>query len=225
MSFEEYCAKIQERQAMLRSKGLKSNITTAQWKLLQCLFERGESLPREWIPREELHNLIGQSDYRRRITELIELGIDIELKSGSNMYRLRSLELNQSNPRTYLSAAQKKALLENNNYTCQICGKIDELNKNKSLQADHRIPLSRNGTHAMINWQTLCKDCNVGKKRACVDCIQECDKCVWAFPEKHGIRVILSLEPETINKILSFGVQNQDVSQWIYTLIKRELRK
>lgn len=46
------------------------------------------------------------------------------------------------------------------NYTCKICGrKPPEV----ELQIDHIHPKSKEGLNNINNYQTLCKDCNIGK--------------------------------------------------------------
>ena len=226
MEFEKFKAIIVARQKELKAKQLKSNITDAQWVMLKCLFDRGSSFPRDWVPREELHNLVNQSDYRRRLTELgDEFGVHIERQSGTNSYRLSSMTLRPANPRSYLSATQKKALFIHDRYCCRICGRVDLENAEKSLQADHKIPLAHGGTHSSENWQTLCYNCNVGKRRACENCTNDCKECVWAFPEIHGIRIICSLTPQKLQSIINVGIKKENISAWILSLIEAELGK
>jgi 5-methylcytosine-specific restriction endonuclease McrA len=225
MNFEEFVAIINARQAELRARGLRSNISPAQWQMLQHLFEQGDNFPRHWVPRNELHDLVNQSDYRRRITELgEEIGVDIERQAGTNAYRLNSINLNAANPRTYLSKRQKDSLLARQNFTCQICSFHDENNHSGSLQADHKIPLSRGGGHTVGNWQTLCHVCNVGKRNACQGCERECETCVWAFPEVQGIRIITPLTQDDIQQISQLGIARDNIPDWLLELARRELQ-
>ena len=53
-------------------------------------------------------------------------------------------------------------VLERDNYTCQICGRSIE--DGVKLEIDHVIPKSKGGTYKMDNLQTLCFDCNRGKR-------------------------------------------------------------
>ncbi|MGL5680453.1 MAG: HNH endonuclease [Plesiomonas shigelloides] len=225
MSFEEFVKTIGQRQADLKAKGLKSNITAAQWKILEYLFNQGERFPRDWVPRDVLHNLVNQSDYRRRITELgDEIGIDIERQSSTNAYRLKSLNLNPANPRTYLTAKQKRQLLERQRYTCQVCSLHDENNSTRTLQADHKVPLARGGDHSLGNWQTLCHVCNVGKRNACQGCLRDCKQCPWAFPEQHGVKIMIPLTPRDIANIISLGIDKEGLADWIAQIVQRELQ-
>lgn len=225
MKFEDFVAIISIRQAELKAKGLKSNITAAQWKILEYLFTQGDSFPRSWVPRDVLHDLVKQSDYRRRITELgDEIGVDIQRQAGTNAYRLNSVDLNPANPRTYLSKSQKNTLISKQNFTCQVCSLHDENNSTGTLQADHKIPLARGGGHTLENWQTLCHVCNVGKRNACQDCARECKGCAWAFPEIHGIRIMTPLSPDDIQRIIALGIPKQGIADWLVKLAKQELK-
>ncbi|MGF9659605.1 HNH endonuclease [Kosakonia cowanii] len=224
MNFSDFVAIINIRQAELRAKGLKSNITAAQWKMLEYLFSQGNDFPRDWVPRDVLHDLVKQSDYRRRITELgDEIGVDIQRQAGTNAYRLNSVNLNPANPRTYLTKTQKNILLLRQNFTCQVCSIHDENNSTGTLQADHKIPLARGGGHTLENWQTLCHVCNVGKRNACQDCTRSCHDCAWAFPEVHGIRIMTPLSPNDIQKIIALGVPKHDIADWLVKLAKQEI--
>lgn len=226
MSFEEFVDVIKLRQAELREKGLRSNISPAQWEMVKFLFNQGHTLPRNWVPRETLHDLVKQSDYRRRIAELgDEIGIDIERQLGSNAYRLSSLTLKTANPRTYLTKTQRDSLFVAQHFTCQVCSLQDVHNTTGTLQADHKIPLARGGGHSMTNWQTLCHICNVGKRNACQDCTRDCNLCPWAFPERHGIRVMASLTPNDFQEIIALGVPKENIAEWLVNLARIEFSK
>jgi len=69
------------------------------------------------------------------------------------------------------------------------------------LQADHKIPLSRGGSHDLSNWQPLCNECNVGKRRACAECEEDCRVCSWAFPEVVGITTAVSIPTDLLRKL------------------------
>ncbi len=70
---------------------------------------------------------------------------------------------------TEMAAAKKKRLpisvrrrflvFQRDGYTCQMCKR-----RGGELQLDHVIPVSRNGSDNLENLQTLCRDCNLGKK-------------------------------------------------------------
>lgn len=52
-------------------------------------------------------------------------------------------------------------VLARDKYTCQSCGINGE---NVKLQVDHIIPKSKGGVTEDRNLQTLCFDCNMGKR-------------------------------------------------------------
>jgi hypothetical protein len=222
MNYSDFLQLIKARQADLKSKSLPSSITQAQFKLLEYLWNAGTQFPRNWVPRSELHNLINQSDYRRRITELKdERGIDVELDKKTNQYRLVSPNLKDAFPRAYLSPKQKKGVLERDNFKCQGCGIVDINNETGALQADHKIPLSRTGSHDLSNWQTLCHVCNVVKRRACEGCQRDCRSCVWAFPEKHGAKLLLNFSTEFLAKLEARKLKdNSEITTFLESILQ-----
>jgi len=221
MNFSGFKKIISQRQQELKNKSLPSNITPAQFKMIEHLWNAGNSFPRNWVPRIELLDLTQQSDYRRRLTEIRdERGIDIELDKGTNQYRLNSASLNPANPRAYLTKKQKEGLLDSEKYRCQTCLTQDINNTSKTMQADHKIPLSRGGTHVKTNWQTLCHVCNVGKRRACEGCTRDCNLCVWAFPKKYGSKLLLNFDHSVIEKLGTLNLyDNEEISKHIEKLI------
>ncbi|HHU0635741.1 TPA: HNH endonuclease [Enterobacter hormaechei subsp. xiangfangensis] len=228
MTFDQFVEIIKNRLAELQGKGLKANVSEAQLKILKFLFDQGDTFPKQWVPRDVIHALIDQSDYRRRISELVnDIGIDIQLESqsGTYVYRLNSPYLNDANPRAYLSAKNKNSLFIAQNYTCQVCGSYDLQNTFGTLQADHKVPLSRGGSNNIQNWQTLCYVCNVGKRRACHGCSRNCSECVWAFPEHTGVRMVTSLTPNDLQKLGQLGIPQEGISDWISSLIRKEIDK
>ncbi|WP_197091844.1 HNH endonuclease [Serratia oryzae] len=225
MTFKEFEAIILARKEELKARKLKCNITQAQWAMLRHLFDQGTEFPKGWVTRDALHSLVNQSDYRRRLTELSDdIGVDIQ-RDDKNNYRLHSPVLKLSNPRNYLTKKQKDSLLAAQNFTCQICGFHDPLSSTGSLQADHKIPLAREGGHEVSNWQILCHVCNVGKRRACEGCSRDCRSCVWAFPQIQGIPFICSLTPVKLEKIAQHGVNKDQVSDWLNYLIDKEINE
>lgn len=169
--------------------------------ILETLWNAGESFPRQWVQSSKLLELTEQKYFDRRIRELRDnKGCDIETGRyrGESAYRLNSASLASYNPRQYLTARQKKHLFRKLDYTCQICGK-HVVPGARGLQADHKVPLSREGTHEEGNWQPLCNECNVAKRRACEGCKDNCDQCPWAFPERAGSLTLVRL-PATITQ-------------------------
>ena len=100
------------------------------------------------------------------------------------------LIIGKKNTRHYLSSNQKKELFLKQGFTCQICGKNDRPGQ-RGIQADHKIPLLRGGSNDSENWQTLCNECNVAKRRSCQNCSIDCKTCFWAFPNNTTLPITL----------------------------------
>ncbi|MDF1860406.1 MAG: HNH endonuclease signature motif containing protein [Verrucomicrobiales bacterium] len=193
MSFEEYCSKLG------RLSEVKRTILHKLWG------EDSGTLSGDWVRSSTLLALTRQKYFDRRTRELRdEKGCDIETKSvnGGHCYRLNSEVIKNANPRFYLSAKEKKLLFALAKNKCQVCGRRMEAGV-RGLQADHKIPLIRGGDHETTNWQAVCNECNVGKKRACAGCEEDCEKCPWAFPENVGILTVLRLPALLRDKIES----------------------
>lgn len=176
-------------------QSLGNDLSDVKSAILERLWNEGKSFPRGWVKSSTLLALTKQKYFDRRVRELRdELGCDIETGTvaGEHAYRLLSARLNVSNPRAYLSGTQKRQLFEAAKHKCSVCGRQFAAGV-RGLQADHKIPLKRGGSHEDLNWQPLCVECNVGKRRACAGCELNCKQCPWAFPEKVGRRVMLTL--------------------------------
>ena len=161
--------------------------------------------PKPWVSSEELRGLTEQQYFDRRAREIRDhLGCDLETAYREEFrghgWRLKSANLKPPTKRDYLTQKQKTDLFVKADYTCSTCGTTVEPGV-KGLQADHKRPLSREGTNELENWQAMCHNCNVGKRRACVDCTLDCHTCSWAFPEKHGIPLMLNLGEYVLREI------------------------
>lgn len=55
-------------------------------------------------------------------------------------------------------------VLKRDKYKCVKCGRSPSVNHKVELEIDHIKPVARGGTSDIDNLQTLCKDCNQGKK-------------------------------------------------------------
>ena len=185
MNFEDYLTSLPKR-----VKGVKA-------KILKELWATGEpTFPREWVLSSRLLELTGQKYFDRRIRELRdEVGCDIQTgrKHGHSAYRLNSSGLGKFNPRGYLSVSQRNQLFREYNHRCAVCDREIPQGE-KGLQADHKVPLIRKGKHELSNWQPLCTECNVAKRRACQGCRLECKTCSWAFPAEMGTSVVIRLD-------------------------------
>ncbi len=195
-------------------------------KILRLLWEEGDSFPRGWVASSVLLDLTGQKYFDRRTRELRdENGCDIETEpvDGEHSYRLNSLTLGTANTRLYLSEKEKKALFEASGYTCATCGVVLEAGM-KGLQADHKHPLIRGGNHEASNWQPMCNVCNVGKRRACADCEEDCQQCPWAFPERFGVMTMLPIPHEMHEKLEKlYGTDKEKITDGILSVLNEKL--
>ncbi|NIJ61139.1 HNH endonuclease [Qipengyuania flava] len=201
---------------------IKGKLSAVKYQILSTLWDAGGEFPRGWVASSHLLELTGQKYFDRRVRELRdELGIDIETKHihGEHHYRLLSDNIKAANPRLYLSEAQKKALFRREENTCQVCGARVEAGV-RGLQADHKVPLIRGGSHDESNWQSLCNVCNVAKRRACQNCELDCYKCPWAFPGELGMTLSLQLPRELFDRVQGKVIQDRS---WLIRLIEENV--
>jgi hypothetical protein len=206
-----------------------TKLSKAKQIILQMLWDAGHDFPRNWVASSAILRATNQKYFDRRARELRdEVGCDLESQYvealGEHGWRLRSSSLLTSNRREYLTVIAKQTLFKERNNTCATCGKQVAAGV-RGLQADHKIPLIRGGTHQPDNWQPICHNCNVGKRRACEGCNDECRKCSWAFPEDVGIKTVLDLPPELLSKLYqlsggSHSEMNEFVKKALYLAIE-----
>ena len=70
------------------------------------------------------------------------------------------LKKNKNNKRNPLDTRLRHEVFKRDGYKCLECGAT---NKDKTLHADHIIPVSQGGSDELNNLQTLCDDCNLAK--------------------------------------------------------------
>jgi hypothetical protein len=208
---------------------LPSAPSKVQRALLERLWREGEGFPRGWVTSAELLQLSGQKYFDRRLRELRdETGLDIEAGRdglGAYAWRLNSVNLQIANPRTYLSDAVKRALFERHKGRCAVCGQQVEAGL-RGLQADHKVPLTRGGGEEPSNWQPLCVECNVGKRRACAGCILACGTCPWAFPERSGHRLAVWLSEDTHRALNdTAATEGRSLSEVVESLLQMGLKR
>jgi len=191
--------------------------------LLKALWNNGQSFPRGWVKSSELLALTNQKYFDRRLRELRDSGgLDLESKqiNGEHHWRINSNKIANIINRTYLSQTQKKALFNKSNYTCSICGKVSEAGV-RGLQADHKIPLSRGGSEAPSNWQPMCNECNVAKRRVCQDCTLNCENCSWAYPELGGRKILITLPKTSLVDAATKDLTEKQIEQMLLKLIQK----
>lgn len=139
---------------MSKSEGAKP-------KLLRYLKEHvGEQIPRSVL--EEVANHVGS--WERSLRTLRDDGYILEYNRSTKCYCFPFAEpQNAPKDDRYISNKLKSLVLIRDNSTCQMCGKTVK-EDNIRVQIDHIVPLSWGGMTELSNLQTLCSDCNEGKK-------------------------------------------------------------
>lgn len=165
----------------------KSNRGKAHNEMLDVLFSNVEKP----VPGEVLFEASGnQVNYQRRIRELRSDDWKIDYKAGGEdgkgWYTLHPPFPNGEVSARIGSALRMKVLVRDG-FTCQLCGANRESNSQVELNVDHRIPFEISKNNHLDNLQVLCRDCNLGKKAQCRDCIdKDCRNCVLAFPVRNN---------------------------------------
>ncbi len=190
----------------IKSLPTKRKLSAVKLKILIKLWGNEEDcFPKPWVSSAELLELTGQKYFDRRTRELRDqLGCDLESayqeEFAGHGWRINSEKLSPPQDREYLTQTQKTDLFRKNNYCCATCGIRVEAGV-RGLQADHKVPLSRGGSNDIKNWQPMCNNCNVGKRRACEGCSLDCGSCSWAFPEIVGVKTMLAINEQTLRRI------------------------
>jgi len=70
----------------------------------------------------------------------------------------------EKNARKTIPLHIRWAVLKKNNYACVKCGQSPAKNNDVELEVDHILPVAKGGTNDIENLQTLCWECNQGKK-------------------------------------------------------------
>jgi 5-methylcytosine-specific restriction endonuclease McrA len=206
-SFREYMVSIAVNLGAAPDSKEPFATSVVKEKILKALWDAGDSFPRGWVKSSVLLRHTKQKYFDRRIRELRdETGCDLEtgVEDGQPAYRLRSTNFSPPKARTYLSAVQKDKLFEAHRFRCSVCGKSFE-RKTRGLEADHKVPISRGGGPEFENWQPLCVNCNVSKRRSCQGCTADCQQCGWAYPEKFGALISVQFTGELLAALNHFA--------------------
>ena len=70
----------------------------------------------------------------------------------------------EKNTRKTIPLNIRWVVLKKNNYTCVKCGQSPAKNNDVELEIDHILPVAKGGNNDIENLQTLCRECNQGKK-------------------------------------------------------------
>jgi 5-methylcytosine-specific restriction endonuclease McrA len=118
----------------------------------------------KWISNGELRNIAGYkgNDVPRVIRSLRQEGWAIEVR-GDGYNRLTSFKKGPGRGlRKPISEKIRYQVLERDGHRCKSCGRSPE--DNVKLQIDHVIPVDWGGKTEIDNLETLCEECNRGKK-------------------------------------------------------------
>lgn len=74
------------------------------------------------------------------------------------------LKSKSNNERKTIPLNIRWAVLKRDNYTCKKCGRSPSKDHSVELEIDHIIPIAKRGPNDIENLQTLCHECNQGKK-------------------------------------------------------------
>jgi 5-methylcytosine-specific restriction endonuclease McrA len=188
----------------------KRILSDVKLKILRRLWGKTQDdFPKPWASSAELLEITGQKYFDRRIRELRDqVGCDLETayqeSFAGHAWRINSPTLTEPQDREYLTKSKKIQLFEEKNYCCSTCGiRVDA--GVRGLQADHKVPLSRGGNNGLENWQPMCNNCNVGKRRACQGCNIDCNSCSWAFPEIVGVKTMILINEGALRRIDSYS--------------------
>jgi len=116
----------------------------------------------KWVHNQEFRQISGLNDVPRTIRLLRQEGWQIEVR-GDGYVRLVSLEKKEARgERTRISQRVRYRILHRDGFRCKACGRGP--NNGVKLTIDHVIPVDWGGGNEESNLQTLCMECNEGKK-------------------------------------------------------------
>ena len=118
----------------------------------------------EWVSNQELRRIAGYegNDVPRVVRDLRQQGWAIEVR-GDGYSRLTSLTKGPARGvRKSISEKLRYQVLARDGHRCKSCGRSPE--DGIKLQIDHVIPVDWGGGTNIDNLETLCDECNRGKK-------------------------------------------------------------
>lgn len=164
----------------------------------------------EWVSNQELRSIAGYkgNDVPRVIRGLRQEGWPIEVR-GDGYNRLTSLEKGLGRGiRKPISEKLRYQILERDGHRCVSCGR--GVQEGIRLQVDHITPVDWGGKTEPSNLETLCDECNRGKKN-------------WlSKASKEVMQEVISHETvESRIEALFNGMPNQDVPSAMIRLVSR----
>jgi len=99
--------------------------------------------------------------------EVAELRQQVALLARENQRLHKELISANRNQRKAISTKLRFQVFQRDGFRCKCCGKI--AGDGVELQVDHIQPVAKGGTNDLQNLQTLCRECNSGKRTETVD--------------------------------------------------------
>lgn len=146
-----------------RKKLLEDKTYLKQWKDRQRIWNKkfkDKNKSKEWYKEKQK---IYRKRYNARYPEKVKERLKLLMENKEYKKNARENE-RQFSKRRRLRLRFK--IFKRDNWTCAYCGRTSSEDKIK-LEIDHKYPKSKGGVNDIKNYQTLCKDCNLGKG----DCI------------------------------------------------------
>lgn len=122
----------------------------------------------EWISNQDLREtahkkgLFLTNDVPRAIRQLRQEGWRIEIRGDGYCQLLNSEKGPAKGQRKSLTERQRYEVLARDSFRCKACGR--GASDGVKLEVDHIIPVDWGGANEPSNWETLCEECNRGKK-------------------------------------------------------------
>jgi len=108
---------------------------------------------------------ISESPYKKIWGSVRQACEQIELFHAGKISKDQLLGAQQSvNVRRTIPLNVRWQVLKRDNYTCVRCGRSPSKDHDVELEVDHIHPVAKGGTNEINNLQTLCRECNQGKK-------------------------------------------------------------
>ncbi len=118
--------------------------------------------------KRQIKNLgqrISESPYKRHWSSVRAACEALEQFHAGKISRKQLLAGNTEEPtRKTIPQKDRTAVFKRDHYRCAKCGASPATDHQVELEVDHVIPVTRGGGNARENLQTLCRNCNQGKK-------------------------------------------------------------
>ncbi len=157
----------------------------------------------QWIPIDKIQEVAQISEWARIIRFLRAEGWQIEKSGGgkTTQYKLTSSEKKEGVVREPIGSKLRAEILRRDNYRCVHCGRTPKEDKIK-LEVDHIIPVDWGGKTEPNNLQTLCRECNQGKKNYYAD-FNDNDTVKEIVKAKSGTKRLFLIATKLINQPLN----------------------